>query len=162
MIIPVGHPSAHSNMSKGIIAGISSLSKAAGEMVGISNSPSTTVTLSLEQQAASGAVPKIRQATLTLKKPDEDRPTQPPASANSYLTQSVADTPLSTQGDWNEDDEGDCLISLTQEGDYMQEAAGCAGAPPVEDGVPIRNALEETMEVTTPRGGQEKSSKHSL
>jgi hypothetical protein len=143
-----------SNMSKGIIAGISSLSKAAGEVVGISNSPSTTVTLHLDKQTAAGAIPKIKQATLVLKKHAEDKPTQPPTSApsaNSYLTQSVADTPLSSQGDWDEDNEGDLLISLTQDGDYIQESAGCAGVPLVEDGLPRKNALED-MEVSTPGG----------
>ena len=139
-------------MSKSIIAGISSLSKAAGEVVGINNSPTTTVTLQVDKPT--GTLPKLRQATLVLTKKGEDKKEdkpQPPtrASVNSYLTQSVADTPVSSQGDWDDDNEAELLIS--GDGDYMQEAAGCVGVPPVEDGLPRKNALEE-MEVSTPGG----------
>ena len=139
-------------MSKSIIAGISSLSKAAGEVVGISNSPTTTVTLQVDKPT--GTLPKLRQATLVLTKKGEDKKedkSQPPtrASVNSYLTQSVADTPVSSQGDWDDDNEAELLI--LGDGDYMQEAAGCVGVPPVEDGLPRKNALEE-MEVSTPGG----------
>jgi len=169
-------------MSKGIIAGISSISKAAGDMVGLSPSASSasTVTLTEDPKATAEGGARIKtykQSTLKLTTNNPinpsgkkaNPPAKPPALAsraivNSYLTQSLADTPQSDHGSWAQDDEHNILISMGNDGDSLEEfGGGLYTAPSTTAASTVNNVMlqdlqqqkrgeDMTMEVSTPGG----------
>ena len=87
---------------------MNSLTKAAGDLVGVGGGSSPTVTLTITDTPKPQRL-KLRQSSLNFPQKSNNKGTSSATTTNpnSHLTASTADTPLSDHGDWAEDSPSD-------------------------------------------------------